>query len=162
MCFYHKCGQPGKQSFVEKTNWKISPAWPQGPFSPQVACAIYEVVSTGTPVAGLYPKLFALFLKLVSCTLGQKMPPSTLNRRRRVMQQGERQQIADPCRWTARRRGTSRAVLTPDSRRGRHGFSYPWRDKAPPSLSLVALLPWVPGIVAQNGHITNKQLCPLP
>ncbi|XP_068390906.1 maestro heat-like repeat-containing protein family member 2B [Eschrichtius robustus] len=63
-----------------------------------VACAIYEVVSTGTPVAGLYPKLFALFLKLVSCTLGQKMPPSTLNRRRRVMQQGERQQIADPCR----------------------------------------------------------------
>ncbi|TKC36725.1 hypothetical protein EI555_015344, partial [Monodon monoceros] len=63
-----------------------------------VACAIHEVVSTGTPVAGLYPKLFTLFLKLVSCTLGQKMPTSTLNRCRRVMQQGERQQIADPCR----------------------------------------------------------------
>lgn len=112
MCFHHKCGQPGKQSFVEKTNWKISPVWPQGPFSPQVACAFHEGVSTGTPVAGLYPKLFARFLKLVSCTLGQKTPTSTLNRCRRVMQQGERQQIADPCRSTARRRGTSRAVLT--------------------------------------------------
>ncbi|XP_057564439.1 maestro heat-like repeat-containing protein family member 2B [Hippopotamus amphibius kiboko] len=63
-----------------------------------VACAIYEVVSTGTPVAGLYPELFALLLKLVSCTLGQKMPTSTLSRRRRVMPQGERQQIPDPCR----------------------------------------------------------------
>uniref|UniRef100_A0A8C9DYB0 Maestro heat-like repeat-containing protein family member 2B n=1 Tax=Phocoena sinus TaxID=42100 RepID=A0A8C9DYB0_PHOSS len=63
-----------------------------------VACAIHEGVSTGTPVAGLHPKLFARFLKLVSCTLGQKTPTSTLNRRQRVMQQGERQQIADPCR----------------------------------------------------------------
>ncbi|KAG8518861.1 Maestro heat-like repeat-containing protein family member 2B, partial [Galemys pyrenaicus] len=63
-----------------------------------VACAIHEVVSTGTPVIHLYPELFTLLLKLVSCTLGQKMPTSSLNRRRRVMQQGERQQLADPCR----------------------------------------------------------------
>ncbi|OWK02238.1 hypothetical protein Celaphus_00018031, partial [Cervus elaphus hippelaphus] len=63
-----------------------------------VACAMYEVVSTGTPVGILYPELFALLLKLVSCTLGQKMPTSALSRRRRVMPQGERQQIADPCR----------------------------------------------------------------
>uniref|UniRef100_A0A452ECP5 Maestro heat like repeat family member 2B n=1 Tax=Capra hircus TaxID=9925 RepID=A0A452ECP5_CAPHI len=63
-----------------------------------VACAVYEVVSTGTPVASLYPELFTLLLKLVSCTLGQKMPTSTLSRRRRVMPQGERQQRADPCR----------------------------------------------------------------
>nr|XP_005604350.1 maestro heat-like repeat-containing protein family member 2B isoform X1 [Equus caballus] len=63
-----------------------------------VACAMNEVVSTGTPVAGLYPELFTLLLKLVSCTLGQKMPSSTVSHRRRVMQQGERQQNADPCR----------------------------------------------------------------
>ncbi|XP_070332730.1 maestro heat-like repeat-containing protein family member 2B isoform X2 [Odocoileus virginianus] len=63
-----------------------------------VACAMYEVVSTGTPVGSLYPELFALLLKLVSCTLGQKMPTSALSRRRRVMPQGEQQQIADPCR----------------------------------------------------------------
>ncbi|XP_074185068.1 maestro heat-like repeat-containing protein family member 2B [Rhinolophus sinicus] len=63
-----------------------------------VACAIHEVVSTGIPVTGLYPELFTLLLKLVSCTLGQKMPTSSLSHRRRVMQQGERQQIADPCR----------------------------------------------------------------
>ncbi|XP_012577231.1 PREDICTED: maestro heat-like repeat-containing protein family member 2B [Condylura cristata] len=63
-----------------------------------VSCAIHEVVSTGTPVIHLYPELFTLLLKLVSCTLGQKMPTSSLNRRRRVMQQGERQQLADPCR----------------------------------------------------------------
>uniref|UniRef100_A0A2K6FQP6 Maestro heat like repeat family member 2B n=1 Tax=Propithecus coquereli TaxID=379532 RepID=A0A2K6FQP6_PROCO len=63
-----------------------------------VACAIQEVVSWGTPVTHLYPELFTLLLKLVSCTLGQKMPTSPLNHRRRVMQQGERQQIPDPCR----------------------------------------------------------------
>ncbi|XP_036134746.1 maestro heat-like repeat-containing protein family member 2B [Molossus molossus] len=63
-----------------------------------VACAIQEVVSIGTPVAGLYPQLFTLLLKLVSCTLGQEMPASSLSLRRRVMQQGERQQMADPCR----------------------------------------------------------------
>uniref|UniRef100_A0A8D2AYM2 Maestro heat like repeat family member 2B n=1 Tax=Sciurus vulgaris TaxID=55149 RepID=A0A8D2AYM2_SCIVU len=63
-----------------------------------VACALYEVVSVGTPVTGLYPELFTLLLKLVSCTLGQKMPTSTLSHRRRVMQPGERQQVPDPCR----------------------------------------------------------------
>ncbi|XP_040352025.1 maestro heat-like repeat-containing protein family member 2B isoform X1 [Herpailurus yagouaroundi] len=62
------------------------------------ACAMYEVVSAGTPVTSLYPEVFTLLLKLVSCTLGQKMPTSTLSRRRRVMPQGERQQTADPCR----------------------------------------------------------------
>nr|XP_010972756.2 maestro heat-like repeat-containing protein family member 2B [Camelus dromedarius] len=66
-----------------------------------VACAIHEVVSTGSPVTGLYPELFTLLLKLVSCTLGQKMPTTTLNRRRRVMPQGERQQISDPSRLSA-------------------------------------------------------------
>ena len=50
---------------------------------------MYEVVSTGTPVASLYPELFALLLKLVSCMLGQKMPTSALSRRRRVMPQSE-------------------------------------------------------------------------
>ncbi|XP_047587612.1 maestro heat-like repeat-containing protein family member 2B isoform X1 [Lutra lutra] len=63
-----------------------------------VACAMYEVVSTGTPITSLYPELFTLLLKLVSCTLGQTMPISTGSHRRRVMQQGERQQTADPCR----------------------------------------------------------------
>ncbi|KAF3828619.1 hypothetical protein GH733_004820 [Mirounga leonina] len=63
-----------------------------------VACAMYEVVSTGTPITALYPEVFALLLKLVSCTLGQKMPTSPWSHRRRVMQQGERQQTADPCR----------------------------------------------------------------
>ncbi|XP_047679228.1 maestro heat-like repeat-containing protein family member 2B [Prionailurus viverrinus] len=63
-----------------------------------VACAMYEVVSAGTPVTSLYPEVFTLLLKLVSCTLGQKMPTSTFSRRRRVMPQGERQQTADPCR----------------------------------------------------------------
>ncbi|XP_049504873.1 maestro heat-like repeat-containing protein family member 2B [Panthera uncia] len=63
-----------------------------------VACAMYEVVSAGTPVTSLYPEVFTLLLKLASCTLGQKMPTSTFSRRRRVMPQGERQQTADPCR----------------------------------------------------------------
>ncbi|VTJ76216.1 Hypothetical predicted protein [Marmota monax] len=63
-----------------------------------VACAIYEVISVGTPVTGLYPELFTLLLKLVSCTLGQKMPTSFMSHRRRVMQPGERQQMPDPCR----------------------------------------------------------------
>ncbi|XP_076973182.1 maestro heat-like repeat-containing protein family member 2B [Tamandua tetradactyla] len=63
-----------------------------------VACAIQEVVITGTPITGLYPELFTLLLKLVSCTLGLKMPTSALSWRRRVMHQGERQQAADPCR----------------------------------------------------------------
>ncbi|XP_049715372.1 maestro heat-like repeat-containing protein family member 2B [Elephas maximus indicus] len=63
-----------------------------------VACAMHEVVSTGTPVSGLYPELFTLLLKLVSCTLGQNMPTAALNWRRRVIKQGELQQVADPCR----------------------------------------------------------------
>uniref|UniRef100_A0A2K6LZE0 Maestro heat like repeat family member 2B n=1 Tax=Rhinopithecus bieti TaxID=61621 RepID=A0A2K6LZE0_RHIBE len=63
-----------------------------------VACAMYEVISIGTSVTGLYPELFTLLLKLVSCTLGQKMPTSSWSRRRHVMQQGEQQQIPDPCR----------------------------------------------------------------
>ncbi|XP_069897204.1 maestro heat-like repeat-containing protein family member 2B isoform X2 [Dipodomys merriami] len=63
-----------------------------------VACAMYEVLLTGGPVTSLYPELFTLLLKLVSCTLGQKMPVSTLSHRRRVMQPGERQQTPDPCR----------------------------------------------------------------
>ncbi|XP_077619568.1 maestro heat-like repeat-containing protein family member 2B isoform X2 [Crocuta crocuta] len=66
-----------------------------------VACAIYEVVSAGTLVTSLYPEVFTLLLKLVSCTLGQKMPTSILSRRRRVMPQGERQQTPDPCRSMA-------------------------------------------------------------
>uniref|UniRef100_A0A0D9RW97 Maestro heat like repeat family member 2B n=2 Tax=Cercopithecidae TaxID=9527 RepID=A0A0D9RW97_CHLSB len=63
-----------------------------------VACAMYEVISIGTSVTGLYSELFTLLLKLVSCTLGQKMPTSSWSRRRHVMQQGEQQQIPDPCR----------------------------------------------------------------
>ncbi|KAM4875206.1 maestro heat-like repeat-containing protein family member 2B [Thomomys bottae] len=63
-----------------------------------VACAMHEVLSTGGPVTSLYPELFTLLLKLVSCTLGQKMPISALSHRRRVMQPGERQQAPDPCR----------------------------------------------------------------
>nr|BAC05103.1 unnamed protein product [Homo sapiens] len=63
-----------------------------------VACAMYEVISMGTSVTGLYPELFTLLLKLVSCTLGQKMPTCPWSHRRHVMQQGEQQQIPDPCR----------------------------------------------------------------
>ncbi|XP_005386302.1 PREDICTED: maestro heat-like repeat-containing protein family member 2B isoform X1 [Chinchilla lanigera] len=63
-----------------------------------VSCAMYEVVSGGIPITTLYPELFTLLLKLVSCTLGQKMPTSAFSSRRRVMQQGERQQDPDPCR----------------------------------------------------------------
>ncbi|XP_037596098.1 maestro heat-like repeat-containing protein family member 2B [Cebus imitator] len=63
-----------------------------------VACAMYEVISLGTSITHSYPKLFTLLLKLVSCTLGQKMPTSPQSLRRRVMQQGEQQQIPDPCR----------------------------------------------------------------
>ncbi|KAL6041356.1 hypothetical protein STEG23_007472, partial [Scotinomys teguina] len=62
-----------------------------------VACAMYEVILTGTHITHLYPELFTLLLKLVSCSLGLKMPTSTLSQRRRVMQLGERQQIPDPC-----------------------------------------------------------------
>nr|XP_042117424.1 maestro heat-like repeat-containing protein family member 2B isoform X2 [Peromyscus maniculatus bairdii] len=63
-----------------------------------VACAMYEVILTGTHITHLYPELFTLLLKLVSCSLGLKMPTSTLSQRRRVMQLGERQQYPDPCR----------------------------------------------------------------
>ncbi|XP_051006863.1 maestro heat-like repeat-containing protein family member 2B [Acomys russatus] len=63
-----------------------------------VACAMYEVILTGAHITHLYPELFTLLLKLVSCSLGQKMPTSTLSQRRRVMQLGERQQFPDPCR----------------------------------------------------------------
>ncbi|EDL75731.1 rCG51021 [Rattus norvegicus] len=63
-----------------------------------VACAMYEVILTGARITHLYPELFTLLLKLVSCSLGQKMPTSTLSQRRRVMQLGERQQFPDPCR----------------------------------------------------------------
>lgn len=49
-------------------------------------------------VMSLHPELFTLLLKLVSCTLGQEMPTSTWSHRWLVMQQGERPQIADPCR----------------------------------------------------------------
>nr|XP_048284497.1 maestro heat-like repeat-containing protein family member 2B [Myodes glareolus] len=63
-----------------------------------VACAMFEVISTGTHISHLYPELFSLLLKLVSCSLGQKMPTSTLSQRRRVMPTGERQQNPDPCR----------------------------------------------------------------
>ncbi|XP_008840347.1 maestro heat-like repeat-containing protein family member 2B [Nannospalax galili] len=63
-----------------------------------VACAMYEVILTGAHVTRLYPELFTLLLKLVSCMLGQKMPISALRHRRRVMQLGEQQQVPDPCR----------------------------------------------------------------
>ncbi|XP_004605640.2 maestro heat-like repeat-containing protein family member 2B [Sorex araneus] len=63
-----------------------------------VACAMYEVVSVGTSVASLYPELFTLLLKLVSCSVGQNMPTSPLRRHRQLLQQGEQHQIADPCR----------------------------------------------------------------
>ncbi|XP_006774625.1 PREDICTED: maestro heat-like repeat-containing protein family member 2B [Myotis davidii] len=80
-----------------------------------VACAIQEVVSIGTPVTSLYPQLFTLLLKLVSCTLGQKMPTAAWSYRRRVMQQGERQQIADPCRLSTT---TLKCVQTQAMREG--------------------------------------------
>ncbi|XP_006889646.1 PREDICTED: maestro heat-like repeat-containing protein family member 2B [Elephantulus edwardii] len=63
-----------------------------------VACAVQEVVSTGISVSSLYPELFTLILKLVSCTLGQNMPTSTVSWRRQVMQEGQPQVIPDPCR----------------------------------------------------------------
>ncbi|XP_075398761.1 maestro heat-like repeat-containing protein family member 2B [Tenrec ecaudatus] len=63
-----------------------------------VACAMHEVVSAGTPVTGLYPELFTLLLKLVSCTLGQTIPTTALSWRRQVLQHGETQAIPDPCR----------------------------------------------------------------
>uniref|UniRef100_A0A8C0XC91 Maestro heat-like repeat-containing protein family member 2B n=1 Tax=Castor canadensis TaxID=51338 RepID=A0A8C0XC91_CASCN len=63
-----------------------------------VSCAMYEVLLAGGLVTGFYAQLFTLLLKLVSCTLGQKMATSILIHRRRVMQQGERQHIPDPCR----------------------------------------------------------------
>ncbi|CAK6444149.1 unnamed protein product [Pipistrellus nathusii] len=64
-----------------------------------VACAIQEVVSIGTPVASLYPQLFTLLLKLVSCTLDLQSPTTPRSpHRRRVMKQGEEQQVANPCR----------------------------------------------------------------
>ncbi|XP_005876064.1 PREDICTED: maestro heat-like repeat-containing protein family member 2B [Myotis brandtii] len=80
-----------------------------------VACAIQEVVSIGTPVTSLYPQLFTLLLKLVSCTLGQKMPTAAWSYRRRVMQQGERQQIMDPCRLSTT---TLKCVQTQAMREG--------------------------------------------
>ncbi|XP_070267512.1 maestro heat-like repeat-containing protein family member 2B [Myotis yumanensis] len=80
-----------------------------------VACAIQEVVSIGTPVTSLYPQLFTLLLKLVSCTLGQKMPTAAWSYRRRVMQQGERQQILDPCRLSTT---TLKCVQTQAMREG--------------------------------------------
>ncbi|XP_058164366.1 maestro heat-like repeat-containing protein family member 2B isoform X2 [Dasypus novemcinctus] len=80
-----------------------------------VACAIHEVVTTGTPVASLYPQLFTLLLKLVSCTLGLKVPTSALSWRRRVMNQGERQQVADPCRLST---ATLKCVQTQAMREG--------------------------------------------
>ncbi|XP_060039850.1 maestro heat-like repeat-containing protein family member 2B [Erinaceus europaeus] len=70
-----------------------------GPESISVACAIHEVVSTGTSVSKVYAELFTVLLKLVSCTLGQKMLTSIVShRRRRVLLPGEQQQMADPCR----------------------------------------------------------------
>ncbi|XP_072461842.1 maestro heat-like repeat-containing protein family member 2B isoform X2 [Notamacropus eugenii] len=63
-----------------------------------VACAMHEVVSTGIHIKELYAELFFLLLKLISYTLGQKMPTPTLNERRRVLHQGQRHQEADPCR----------------------------------------------------------------
>nr|XP_051709740.1 maestro heat-like repeat-containing protein family member 2B isoform X4 [Oryctolagus cuniculus] len=62
------------------------------------ACAMYEVVTTGILITDVYPELFVLLLKLVSVTLGQKMPTANVSHRRRTIQQGERQQIPDPCR----------------------------------------------------------------
>lgn len=82
----------------EKMAFEEEATWLRGPFSPQVACAMYEVISTGTPISDVYPELFVLLLKLVSVTLGQKMSAVNLSRRRHVIQQGERQQIPDPCR----------------------------------------------------------------
>nr|XP_054540373.1 maestro heat-like repeat-containing protein family member 2B isoform X3 [Pan troglodytes] len=79
--------------------WMITVLKQQGAdLEDQVACATYEVISMGTSVTGLYPELFTLLLKLVSCTLGQKMPTCPWSHRRHVMQQGEQQQIPDPCR----------------------------------------------------------------
>ncbi|KAM6224365.1 maestro heat-like repeat-containing protein family member 2B [Rhynchocyon petersi] len=63
-----------------------------------VACAIHEVVSTGISVSRLYPELFTLLLKLISCTLGQNIPTTILSWRRQVMQEGQLQVIPDPCR----------------------------------------------------------------
>ncbi|XP_068952637.1 maestro heat-like repeat-containing protein family member 2B [Petaurus breviceps papuanus] len=63
-----------------------------------VACAIYEVVSTGIHIRESYAELFYLLLKLISYTLGEKIPIVTLKERRRVLQQDQRSQEGDPCR----------------------------------------------------------------
>ncbi|XP_056680551.1 maestro heat-like repeat-containing protein family member 2B isoform X2 [Monodelphis domestica] len=63
-----------------------------------VACAIYEVVNTGIPIRDSYAELFYLLLKLISYTLGRKMPTQNTAERRRIMQQGQRAQDGDPCR----------------------------------------------------------------
>lgn len=92
-----KRSQRQRTCFCSSLGGKKS-AWLGGPLFPQVACAMYEVILTGTHITHLYPELFTLLLKLVSCSLGLKMPTSTLSQRRRVMQLGERQQYPDPCR----------------------------------------------------------------
>ncbi|XP_003759963.1 maestro heat-like repeat-containing protein family member 2B isoform X1 [Sarcophilus harrisii] len=68
-----------------------------------VACAIYEVVSIGIPIRDSYAELLYLLLKLISYTLGQKMPmpTPTLSERRRVLQQAQRFPEGDPCRLSA-------------------------------------------------------------
>ncbi|XP_058536132.1 maestro heat-like repeat-containing protein family member 2B isoform X2 [Ochotona princeps] len=86
-----------------------------------VACAMYEVISTGTPISDVYPELFVLLLKLVSVTLGQKMSAVNLSRRRRVIQQGERQQIPDPCRLST---NTLKCLQTQATKEGLAKESY--------------------------------------
>uniref|UniRef100_A0A6I8N0S1 Maestro heat like repeat family member 2B n=1 Tax=Ornithorhynchus anatinus TaxID=9258 RepID=A0A6I8N0S1_ORNAN len=60
------------------------------------ACALREVVTAGAAVGQLFPELFQLLLKLISCTLGRETLVPTLNRRR-VLQHGERHQGGNPC-----------------------------------------------------------------
>uniref|UniRef100_A0A4X2JQI7 Maestro heat like repeat family member 2B n=1 Tax=Vombatus ursinus TaxID=29139 RepID=A0A4X2JQI7_VOMUR len=63
-----------------------------------VACAIYEVVSMGIHMRESYAELFYLLLKLISCTLSQKMPTPTLSERKKVLPRGQKLQEVDPCR----------------------------------------------------------------
>ncbi|XP_074058647.1 maestro heat-like repeat-containing protein family member 2B isoform X2 [Macrotis lagotis] len=63
-----------------------------------IACAIFEVVSTGISIKDYYAEIFYLLLKLISYTLGEKIPTPTLNERRRVLQEEQRPQEGNPCR----------------------------------------------------------------
>ncbi|XP_038600335.1 maestro heat-like repeat-containing protein family member 2B [Tachyglossus aculeatus] len=60
------------------------------------ACALREVVEAGGELGQLFPELFQLLLKLISCTQGRETLVPALSRRR-VLQHGERHQGGNPC-----------------------------------------------------------------